>query len=72
MSVHLRDFGFEVDENELKLYLVFSFLDIILFARPEPGPLLTVRNQLLSFVSIGASEKCMCLTVINVMNSTSV
>lgn len=42
MSVHLRDFGFEVDENELKLYLVFSFLDIILFARPEPGPLLTI------------------------------
>lgn len=80
MSVHLKEFGSGVPENELKLYIVLSVLEFIylkhfmngqnqLLAFAEYTP---VKNQLCPSVNVMLQQKDICLTVINVMSSTSI
>lgn len=77
MSVRLKEFGSGVPENELKLYIVFSVLEFILSVLRGQNQLLAfaecslVKSQLRPSVSIMLQQKDTCLTVINVMSSTS-
>lgn len=78
MSVHLREFGCGVPENELELYVVFSVSEFILRLLRGQNQLLAfaeyslVKNQLRPSVSVALQQKDICLTVINVMSSTLV